>query len=208
MKNWIAELRTSFLAVLALGVILCGVYPLTAWVLAHGLFPGKAEGSLISRDTGIPVSGTKRDGNVLGSSLIGQGFSSPRYFHPRPSAAGQGYDAAQSGGSNLGPLSKNLVDAVANRVTAYRAENGLAPGTPVPADAVTASGSGLDPHISMENALLQAPRVARARALAEENVRMKVKACTEGRTLGILGQPRVNVLHLNLALDGVRDAGR
>ncbi|HEX2694550.1 MAG TPA: K(+)-transporting ATPase subunit C [Acidobacteriota bacterium] len=197
MRNWIAELRTSFMAVLALAVILCGLYPLTVWVLAHGLFPGEADGSLITHD-----------GAVLGSSLIGQGFSSPRCFHPRPSAAGQGYDAAQSSGSNLGPLSKNLVDQVARRVAAYRAENGLPAGTPVPADAVTASGSGLDPHISVKNALLQVPRVARARGLAEADVRKKVETCTEGRTLGILGEPRVNVLRLNLALDGIRDAGR
>ena len=197
MRSWIAELKTSFMAVLALAVILCGLYPLTAWILAHGLFPGKADGSLITHD-----------GAVLGSSLIGQGFSSPRCFHPRPSAAGQGYDATQSGGSNLGPLSKNLVDEVARRVAAYRAENGLPAGTPVPADAVTASGSGLDPHISVKNALLQAPRVARARDLAEADVRKKVETCTEGRTLGILGEPRVNVLRLNLALDGIRDAGR
>ena len=197
MKNWIGELRASFLSVLALAVILCGVYPLTTWVLAHGLFPGKAEGSLIAHD-----------GKVIGSVLIGQGFSSPRYFHPRPSAAGRGYEATQSGGSNLGPLSKNLVDEVAKRVAAYREENGLPAGTPVPADAVTASGSGLDPHISVKNALLQAPRVARVRGLAEEDIRKKIESCTEGRTLGILGQPRVNVLRLNLALDGVRDAGR
>jgi len=197
MKNWLRELRTSFLAVAALAVILCGLYPLTAWVLAHSFFPGKADGSLITRD-----------GDVLGSSLIGQGFSSPRYFHPRPSAAGQGYDAAQSGGTNLGPLSKNLVDEVERRVTAYRAENGLSAGTSVPADAVTASGSGLDPHISLKNALLQAPRVAHARGLADGDVRKKVERYTEGRTLGILGEPRVNVLRLNLALDGVRDAGR
>jgi K+-transporting ATPase ATPase C chain len=197
MRNWIAELRTSFLAVLALAVILCGLYPLTAWVLAHGLFPGKADGSLITRD-----------GAVLGSSLIGQGFASPRYFHPRPSAAGRGYDAARSGGTNLGPLSKNLVDEVERRVAAYRAENGLPTETPVPADAVTASGSGLDPHISVKNALLQVPRVARARGLADEDVQKKVETYTEGRTLGILGEPRVNVLRLNLALDGVRDAGR
>jgi K+-transporting ATPase ATPase C chain len=197
MKNWIAELRTSFLAVLALAVILCGLYPLTAWVLAHGLFPGKAEGSLITRD-----------GAVLGSSLIGQGFSDPRYFHPRPSAAGKGYDAAQSGGSNLGPLSKDLVDEVARRVAAFRAENGLPDSTRVPPDAVSASGSGLDPHISVTNALLQVPRVARARGLAAKDVRKKVEACTEGRTLGILGEPRVNVLRLNLALDAVRDDRR
>lgn len=197
MKDWLRELRISFLAVAALAVILCGLYPLTVWVLSVGLFPGKADGSLITRD-----------GAVLGSSLIGQTFTSPRYFHPRPSAAGRGYDATQSGGSNLGPLSKNLADEVARRVAAYRAENGLPAGTPVPADAVTASGSGLDPHISMKNALLQAPRVARARGLADEEVRKKIEMCAEGRTLGVLGEPRVNVLRVNLALDGVRDAGR
>lgn len=197
MKDWLRELRISFLTVAALAVILCGLYPLTVWVLSVGLFPGKADGSLVTRD-----------GAVLGSSLIGQTFTSPRYFHPRPSAAGQGYDATQSGGTNLGPLSKNLVDEVAKRVAAYRAENGLPAGTRVPADAVTASGSGLDPHISLKNALLQAPRVARARGLAEEEVRKKIETCTEGRTLGILGEPRVNVLRLNLALEGVRDAGR
>jgi K+-transporting ATPase ATPase C chain len=197
MRNWITELRTSFLAVLALAVILCGLYPLTAWVLAHGLFPGKADGSLITRD-----------GAVLGSSLIGQGFSSPRYFHPRPSAAGRGYDAERSGGTNLGPLSKNLVDEVERRVAAYSAENGLPAGTPVPADAVTSSGSGLDPHISPENARLQAGRVARARGVPEEKILELVEAYTAGRTLGILGQPRVNVMRLNLALDGVRDVGR
>ncbi len=197
MKTWFAELRASVLAVIVLAVILCGLYPLTTWVVSHGLFPGRAEGSLIARD-----------GIIRGSSLIGQSFSFPRYFHPRPSAAGRGYDAALSGGSNLGPLSKNLVDTVASRVTAYRAENGLPAGTPVPVDAVTASGSGLDPHISVKNALLQAPRVARTRGLTEMEVRKKVETCTEGRTLGILGPPRVNVLRLNLALDGVRDAGR
>ena len=208
MRNWITELRTSFLAVLALAVILCGLYPLTAWVLAHGLFPGKADGSLIPRDGDILGSKVTRDGAVLGSSLIGQGFSSPRYFHPRPSAAGRGYDAERSGGTNLGPLSKNLVDEVEKRVAAYRAENGLPAGTPVPADAVMSSGSGLDPHISLENARLQASRVAGARGVPEVKILELVESYTAGRTLGILGQPRVNVMRLNLALDGVRDVGR
>ena len=197
MKVWLAELRRSFLAVAALAVILCGLYPLAAWVLAQGFFPGRANGSLILRD-----------GVVAGSSLIGQSFSSAKYFHPRPSAAGQGYDGMRSGGTNLGPLSKDLVETVRKRIAAYREENGLAAEAPVPADAVTASGSGLDPHISPENARLQAPRVSRARGLPEAVVRARIEACTEGRALGILGDPRVNVLRLNLALDGVRDAGR
>jgi K+-transporting ATPase ATPase C chain len=197
MKNWLAELRRSFVAVAALAVILCGLYTLLAWVLAQGLFPGRANGSPIVRD-----------GVVVGSSLIGQTFSSPAYFHPRPSAAGQGYDAGRSGGTNLGPLSKDLVETVRRRIAEYRAENGLSAETLVPADAVTASGSGLDPHISPENARLQAPRVARARGLSEAALREQIKAFTEGRALGFLGEPRVNVLRLNLALDGVSDAGR
>jgi K+-transporting ATPase ATPase C chain len=197
MKSWLADLRRSFLAVAALSVILCGLYPLISWSLAQGLFPGWADGSLIVRD-----------GDVVGSSLIGQRFSGPAYFHPRPSAAGQGYDAGRSGGTNLGPLSKALVETVRRRIMEYRDENGLAAATPVPADAVTASGSGLDPHISPANARLQAPRVARVRGLTEAAVRAEIEACTEGRTLGILGDPRVNVMRLNLALDGVRDAGR
>jgi len=197
MKNWLAELQRSFLAVAVLAIILCGLYPLAARFIAQGLFPGRANGSLIARD-----------GVVVGSSLIGQAFSSPKYFHPRPSAAGQGYDGGRSGGTNLGPLSKDLVETVRRRIVEYRSENGLADETAVPADAVTASGSGLDPHISPENARIQAPRVSRARGLAEAVVRAQIEACTEGRTLGILGDPRVDVLRLNLALDGVRDAGR
>jgi len=196
-KGWLDDLRRSFLAVAILAVILCGLYPLAAWVLAQGLFPGRANGSLIVRD-----------GTVIGSSLIGQPFSSPGYFHPRPSAAGRGYDGERSGGTNRGPLSTDLVETVLRRIAEYREENGLTAATPVPADAVTASGSGLDPHISPENARCQASRVSRARGLAEAEVLAKIEACTEGRTLGILGEPRVNVLRLNLALDGVRDAGR
>ena len=197
MKNWLGELGRSVLAVAVLAVLLCGAYPLVAWVTAQVLFPGQANGSVVSRD-----------GIVIGSALIGQRFTDPAYFHPRPSAAAQGYDAMQSGGSNLGPLSKELVETVRRRVVEYRTENGLADGTPVPADAVTASGSGLDPHISPENARLQAGRVARARGLAEADVLGLVRKATEGRSLLILGEPRVNVLKLNLALDGVRHGGR
>ena len=197
MKSGLAELRRSFLAVGVLAVILCGLYPFAAWVLGQGLFPGRADGSLIVRD-----------GAVVGSSLIGQRFSSPAYFHPRPSAAGDGYDASASSGSNLGPLSKDLIETVRRRVAAYRAENGLPEGALVPADAVTASGSGLDPHISPQNARLQAPRVAKARGLPAADVLARIESFTEGRTLGFLGEPRVNVVRLNLALDGARDAGR
>jgi K+-transporting ATPase ATPase C chain len=197
MKSWLAELRRSLLAVAVLAIILCGLYPLAVSFLAQGLFHGRANGSLIVRD-----------GVVAGSSLIGQEFSSLKYFHPRPSAAGRGYDGGRSGGTNLGPLSKDLVETVRRRIVEYRSENELAAATPVPADAVTASGSGLDPHISPENARIQAPRVSRARGLPEAVVLAQIEACTEGRTLGILGDPRVNVMRLNLALDGVRDAGR
>jgi K+-transporting ATPase ATPase C chain len=191
MKNWLTELRISLVAVLSLAAIVCVLYPAAVWVLAQGLFPAKANGSLIVRS-----------GTTLGSSLIGQGFAGPKYFHPRPSAAGQGYDAVRSGGSNLGPTSKKLVDAVRQRAADYRAGNNLGPEILVPADAVTTSASGLDPHISLNNALLQTPRVARARGLDEMAVRKLVEAYTQGRDLGIFGEPRVNVLMLNLALDG------
>jgi K+-transporting ATPase ATPase C chain len=191
MRSLLKELRISLVAILCLAVLLCGVYPTLIWGLAQGLFPEKANGSLI-------VKG----GNTMGSSLLAQGFAGEKYFHPRPSAAGSGYDAANSGGSNLGPLSKKLTDDTVQRVRGYRAENNLAPDVRIPADAVSASGSGLDPHISPENALLQAPRVARARGLSEDVVIGKIKAHTEGRTLGIFGEPRVNVLMLNLDLDG------
>jgi potassium-transporting ATPase KdpC subunit len=197
MKNGFAELGRSLVAVASLAFILCGLYPLVSWGLAQAIFPGRANGSLIVRR-----------GIVSGSALIGQPFSGPAYFHPRPSTAGQGYDAARSGGRNLGPLSKELLDAVGRSVAEYRAENGLPPGTLVPADAVTASASGLDPHISPENARLQAARVAAARGLTEAEVLSRVEASTEGRTLGFLGEPRVNVLKLNLALDGVSRGGR
>jgi K+-transporting ATPase ATPase C chain len=138
----------------------------------------------------------------VGSSLISQGFTDPKYFHPRPAAAGQGYDGAGSGGSNLGPTSKKLVDGVRQRVIDYRIGNGLGPDAMVPTDAVTASASGLDPHISVKNALLQARRVAKARDLTVEFVMKKIEAHTEGRTFGILGEPHVNVLMVNLDLDG------
>jgi potassium-transporting ATPase KdpC subunit len=192
MKNVIRELRISLLATLSLAVILCGIYPLIVWILSQGLFPHQANGSLVVRK-----------GTVIGSSLLSQGFTDPKYFHPRPSAAGQGYDAANSGASNLGPLSKKLVDAARERIAAYRVENNLGTDTLVPADAVTASGSGLDPHISLKNALLQAGRVAKARGMSRELLRKMIESRTEGRDLGILGEPGVNVMKLNLDLDGI-----
>jgi K+-transporting ATPase ATPase C chain len=190
MKTLLQDLRIALLSTLILTVILCGLYPLVVWGIAQVVFADKANGSLVVRD-----------GKVVGSSLIGQNFTGPQYFRPRPSAAGNGYDTASSGGSNLGPTSQKLLDAVKERVAAYRQENGLADDALVPADAVTASGSGLDPHISARNAALQTPRVARARGMSEEAVRRLVEAHTEGPDLGILGEPGVNVLMLNLALD-------
>jgi potassium-transporting ATPase KdpC subunit len=191
MKNIIFELRVAVIATFSLAVVLCGVYPLVVWVISQGLFPDEAAGSLI-----------QRGGTIVGSELIAQSFSSPKYFHPRPSAAGEaGFDAGNSSGSNLGPISKKLADAVKERVEAYRAENGLPPNALVPADAVTASGSGLDPHIGLKNVLLQAPRVAQARGIGSEALEKIIHAHTEGRDFGIFGEPRVNVLKLNLALD-------
>ena len=197
MKPWIAEIKNSLLATAALAVLLCGIYPLAVHLIGRGLFPGRADGSLILRD-----------GTVVGSSLIGRSFQGPRYFHSRPSAAGAGYDGAASGGTNLGPLSKTLSEAVLRRAAEYRAENRLPAAALIPADAVTSSASGLDPHISPANARLQAARVARARGQEESFVRARIEAFTEGRDLGVLGEPRVNVLKLNLDLDGKGNAGR
>src|SRR4051794_5879313 len=192
-ESLLQHTRTAVLMVVVLTVLLGIVYPLIMTGLSQVLFPGQANGSLI-RDSA---------GNVVGSALLGQNFSSPEYFHPRPSAAGtDGYDATSSGGSNLGPTNQKLIDAATDRATAFRAENGLAADALVPVDAVTASASGLDPDISPANALIQASRVARARNLSEDQVRSLVNQSTEGRTLGVLGEPRVNVLKLNLALDG------
>jgi K+-transporting ATPase ATPase C chain len=191
IKSIINELRISFIATVCLAVLLCGIYPAVVWLVAQGIFPDQANGSLVSVK-----------GQVIGSSLLSQKFTGPSYFHPRPSAAGDGYDAVNSGGSNLGPTSQKLIDAVKERIAAYRAENNLTPEILIPADAVTASGSGLDPHISVKNVLLQASRVARVRGVGEEALRKKILSHTEGRDLGIFGEPRVNVLMLNLDMDG------
>jgi potassium-transporting ATPase KdpC subunit len=193
MKKHFSELRSAIMSTLILAVVCCGLYPLVVFGISQVLFRDKANGSLI----------VEKDGTVRGSQLLGQGFTAEKYFHPRPSAAGNGYDAANSSGSNLGPTSQKLNDAIKDRIAAYRTENGLKETDAVPADAVTASGSGLDPHISLRNAELQTSRVAKARNLSDEEVRVLIQQNTDGPDLGFLGEPGVNVLKLNLALDAL-----
>ena len=191
MRALIRQLAPAVIAVLAF-TVLCGiVYPLVVTAIAQVAFHDRANGSLV-----------EVDGKVVGSSLVGQQFSDPGYFHPRPSAAGTGYDAFASSFSNLGPTNPNLLSSVEERVAAYREENGLAAGQRVPVDAVTASASGLDPDISVANAKLQAARVAKARGLPVDQVLQLVDQHTTGRQWGFLGEAGVNVLRLNLALDG------
>ena len=188
MRRYVlCSIRMALVTLVLLGV----VYPLAITGLAQ-LMPAQAGGSLI-RVNGRPV----------GSRLIGQNFTSAKYFHPRPSAAGSGYDAAASGASNIAPTSKTYIEDVQARVASATAENAGLKAGEVPVDMVTASASGLDPDISLANALAQAPRVAQARGLAEASVRSLVESNVTGRQFGILGEPRVNVLELNLALDGV-----
>ncbi|HUC02228.1 MAG TPA: K(+)-transporting ATPase subunit C [Candidatus Paceibacterota bacterium] len=191
MKEFLKQIRISVVATLVFAVILCGIYPLAVWVFGQALFPWQANGSLI----------TDASGTVIGSALIGQNFSGPQYFEPRPSAAGAGYDPTASGGTNLGPTSQKLATMIQQNIAAYREENDLSSSTPVPADAVTASASGLDPEISMANAAIQAPRVAKARNIPLSDVESLVEANTVGRGWGVFGEPGVNVLTLNLALD-------
>jgi potassium-transporting ATPase KdpC subunit len=197
------QMRPAILMVLVFTVLTGLLFPAAVTAMARVFFPRQAGGSLV-----------ERDGKVIGSELIGQTFTSPRYFHLRPSAAGSGYDGASSGGTNLGPTSDKLIngakgfDGVKQLAAAYRTENGLPANAVLPADAVTRSASGLDPHISPANAALQAPRVARARGLSVSAVQRIVAENTQGRTLGVLGEPRVNVLRLNLALDGSQQEGR
>jgi K+-transporting ATPase ATPase C chain len=191
MKDLFSEIRGAVVSTLVLAVVCCGLYPLAVWGIAQVAFHDKANGSLI----------VEKDGTVRGSKLLGQNFTAEKYFHPRPSAAGNGYDAANSGGSNLGPTSQKLNDLIKGNIETYRKENGLKETDPVPADAVTASGSGLDPHISLRNAELQVTRVAKARSLGEDKVRALISQYTDSADLGVLGEPGVNVLQLNLALD-------
>ena len=191
MKEFFSNIRGAVVSTFVLAVVCCGLYPLIVFGISQTFFRDKANGSLI----------VDPNGTVRGSKLLGQEFADAKYFHPRPSAAGNGYDATSSGGSNLGPTSRKLNDAIKERLAAYRAENGLSESAPVPADAVTASGSGLDPHISLQNAELQIPRVVKARGVAEEKVRELIRQNTNGRDFGVFGEPGVNVLQLNRALD-------
>lgn len=191
------ELRPAILITLIFTAITGLLYPLAITGIAQAIFPAGANGSLIAAN-----------GHVIGSALIGQSFSKPEYFHPRPSAAGNnGYDAGSSSGSNLGPTNPALEKRLKESATLFRQENPSFTG-PLPADAITTSGSGLDPHISPANALAQAARVAAARKMATEQVVAMVNKFTEQRQLGILGEPRVNVLNLNLALDHEQTAAK
>lgn len=201
------QIRPAIVSVLVFTILTGLIFPAIVTGVAKVVFPHQANGSLI-----------EQNGKVVGSEVIGQNFAAPGYFHPRPSAAGNGYDAANSSGTNLGPTSDKLVrgihkktadgkddpgnfDGIKDLAAAYRKENGLSENTPVPADAVTRSASGLDPHISPANAELQVKRIAGTRGLSEKKVRSLVAETTEGRQLGVLGEARVNILKLNLALD-------
>ena len=188
------NLKIAILMTVVTTVLLGVIYPLLVTGLAQVLFRDKANGQLIVRD-----------GTVVGSRIIGQGFTGPGYLHSRPSAAGNGYDAANSGGSNLGPTNHVLIDRVNSDVARLQAEN---PGQPIPIDLVTTSASGLDPDITPAAAEFQVPRVARERGLSEDQVRQIIRQYTQGRQLGFLGEPRVNVLEVNLTLDEQKPMAR
>ncbi len=201
------QLKTSIIIVLLITVLTGLIFPGVITVVAKAAFPKQANGSLI-----------EKNGKVVGSSLIGQNFADPKYLHPRPSAAGSGYDATASSGTNLGPTNDKLIngihkklpdgkddpgnfDGIKDLAAAYRKENGLPADAEVPADAVTRSGSGLDPEVSPANAALQASRIAKARGVSEEQIKAVITADTQSRQFGVLGEPRVNVLQVNMDLD-------
>ncbi|AEF16901.1 MULTISPECIES: potassium-transporting ATPase subunit KdpC [Thermoanaerobacterium] len=191
IKNAILK---SLILLIVLSVFTGLLYPLTITGIAQLIFPHQANGSLIYKD-----------GQAVGSSLIGQQFSDPKYFHGRPSSAGEsGYDATSSSASNLGPTNKLLIEKVEKLAQQVREENGLKSNTAVPSDIITSSASGLDPDISIEAALMQIPRIAKARGISEEKLKNLVNEHITGRQLGILGEPRVNVLELNIALDNLK----
>ena len=190
MNALAVEFKRALWAVILLSILLGGVYPLAVWGIGQLFFHGKADGSLL-----------KKEKEIIGSVLIGQQFTSPAYFHSRPSAVAYACSKAISGGSNLGPLSNSLHEQAKMRISNYRRENGLTDAFPLATDAINASASGLDPHISPANAFAQAARVARARGLSQNQVRQAIQSVMEERQLGIFGERRVNVLLLNLALD-------
>ena len=210
MKTLFSDLRTAFFLTFLLVVVCCIAYPVAVWAAGQAFFPAKAGGSLVADQTGA----------VRGSTLLAQSFASDKYFQPRPSAAGTGYDSTSSSGTNYGPTSAKLAngshakdaqgkdvndpsnfDGIKDLVAAYRASNSLQPSDSVPADAVTRSGSGLDPHISVANAILQSARVAKARHATVGSVNALIPSCTQDRAFGVFGEPGVNVLELNLTLD-------
>jgi potassium-transporting ATPase KdpC subunit len=186
------EIKTSLIVTVILLIICCGIYPLVIFGAGQLLFSKQANGSLVVDDSGKPIA----------STLLAQNFTADKYFAPRPSSAGTGYDSTSSSGSNYGSTSQALHDAVQQRVSDYRKANNLTTDQLVPADAVEASGSGLDPHISLQNAALQLPRVAKARGMSEDDLKALIAKYTDGRDFGILGEPGVNIVKLNLALDG------
>lgn len=187
------QLMPAFWMLVTFTILTGLVYPMVVTGIAQSVFKDQADGSLL-----------EVDGHLVGSKAIGQPFTGPEYFHSRPSAAGDGYDGSASSGSNLGPTNPDLLAAIEERAVAYRELNGLAADSPVPVDAVTASSSGLDPHISVANARIQAPRIAATRGMALGKLLALIEDHTDGRDLGFLGEPAVNVLTLNLALDGTK----